>query len=442
MDIPEPCERLRLALLKVLTQLRLMAGTTISHDKAPRYRQAEHHPKGDRLLIELQELIRSSRESIVGVAREIDPLQSGPPGRWTSELNQTLANLDALSIRGGWRVSAIYPEEFSRAEKAIHACQCYLATADYSARPAQFSTDREFMKRALNLARSCVTEAGRSDPSPKVGAVLVSNGVVIGEAFRGEGDGRGDHAEYILLEKKLKNDTRVAGSTLYTTLEPCTHRSPNKTPCADRIIERRIKKVCIGVLDPDHRVLGKGHTKLQEARIEVGVFDSDIALEIMDLDRDFRRHRKQQTSQSPTPTHSPSDQNSLVGQIKTLSGVRDHIAKLRMDLPKRKAQLSADAYSHHLETMFVAAGSALQRARPIGVFDEYVDLLNILDAVDQRQYAWQSGNLARDRFHGFWYWINGRDDPGFDHRGEYQPYALMRLEEIVDRAINERMETF
>src|ERR1039458_7468900 len=85
-------------------------------------------------------------------------------------------------------------------------------------------TDRVFMELAIALARRCENEPGKV--SPKVGAAVVRNGLVMGEAFRGE-LAPGDHAEFTLLEKKL-SDGSLAGSTLYTTLEPCTTRNTPK----------------------------------------------------------------------------------------------------------------------------------------------------------------------------------------------------------------------
>lgn len=145
--------------------------------------------------------------------------------------------------------------------------------------------DRKFARLALDEARKSVPEKdGRAHPL--VGAIVVRDGSVLATAHRGEAEG--NHAEYIALERKL-GDTGVAGATVYTTLEPCTTRNHPKIPCADRLIERKVKRVVIGMLDPDPRITGRGQRKLRSANIITDFFPHDLMTEVEDLNREFTR---------------------------------------------------------------------------------------------------------------------------------------------------------
>lgn len=161
--------------------------------------------------------------------------------------------------------------------------------------PAKVS-DRKLMLRAIDLARRCRSEPGKI--SPNVGAIISRDGAVLGKAFRGE-RAPGQHAEFTLLEVKLA-DTTLAGATLFTTLEPCTSRNHPKIACADRIIERRIKRVVIGVLDPNHRIRGRGELRLRAAGIEIARFDPDLMPLIEELNRDFSREHTPGTQRRRT----------------------------------------------------------------------------------------------------------------------------------------------
>ncbi len=168
-------------------------------------------------------------------------------------------------------------------------------------------TDRECMLRAIELAKQCTTETGKV--SPKVGAVVMRDGIVLGEAYRGEMRA-GDHAEYTVLEKKLA-DTTLAGATLFTTLEPCTSRHETTIPCVDRIIERRLGKVFIGVIDPNKSVKGEGELRLREGGVQVARFDSDLMSIIEELNRDFTRQHRPAGRSGAKELLSVPDQESI-----------------------------------------------------------------------------------------------------------------------------------
>ena len=116
------------------------------------------------------------------------------------------------------------------------------------------------MQRAIALARK---GAGFVNPNPMVGCVIVKNGKIIGEGYH-EYYG-GFHAERNALTKNVAD---FQDATLYVTLEPCCHHGKTP-PCTDIIIEKCIKKVVVGLLDPNPLVAGKGISILQNAGIEV-----------------------------------------------------------------------------------------------------------------------------------------------------------------------------
>lgn len=154
--------------------------------------------------------------------------------------------------------------------------------------------DQEHMLLAIQEARRSRGEDERIHPN--VGAVVVRDGSVVGSACRGD-QGLGDHAEYSVLEKKLHKE-KLAGCTVYTTLEPCTTRNHPKLSCAERLIERRVTRVVIGMLDPDQRITGQGVLKLRQARIAVDLFPQELMSELEELNRDFTRDREKLSASS------------------------------------------------------------------------------------------------------------------------------------------------
>jgi pyrimidine deaminase RibD-like protein len=158
--------------------------------------------------------------------------------------------------------------------------------------------DRKFAQLAIEEARKSASEAdGRSHP--KVGAVVVRGNQVIAQAHRGEEPGC--HAEYIVLERKLADDSLV-DATVYTTLEPCTARNHPKVPCARRIAERKVKRVVIGTLDPNPSITGRGQLMLREANIITDLFPHDLMSQVEELNRDFTRQYRTAAADAPIIT--------------------------------------------------------------------------------------------------------------------------------------------
>ena len=174
-------------------------------------------------------------------------------------------------------------------------------------------TDRVFEELAVQEARRSVAEDQR--PHPRVGAVVVKDGKVVSQAHRGENPKC--HAEFIALEGKLADDL-VAGATVYTTLEPCTARTHPKIPCAQRLIERRVARVFIGMLDPNPDIQGFGIRALNDAGIETQFFPRDLQSQIEDLNREFIRAQKEKpprASAVAAKASSEPEENPKVAEI-------------------------------------------------------------------------------------------------------------------------------
>jgi diaminohydroxyphosphoribosylaminopyrimidine deaminase/5-amino-6-(5-phosphoribosylamino)uracil reductase len=122
--------------------------------------------------------------------------------------------------------------------------------------------DRALMQRCLELARRAI---GRTAPNPMVGAVVVKNGEIVGEGWH-PGAGQ-PHAEVFALQAA---GTAAHDATVYVSLEPCNHygRTP---PCTEALIKAGVKRVVVGMVDPDPRVSGGGIARLKAAGIAVMV---------------------------------------------------------------------------------------------------------------------------------------------------------------------------
>ncbi len=123
-----------------------------------------------------------------------------------------------------------------------------------------------------------------SRPNPWVGAVIVAQS---GEIFEGSTSRvGGPHAEVVTIRAAEK---LTVGATIYTTLEPCDHTG-RTGPCTQAIIDAQIKRVVVGIVDPDEKVSGRGIARLREAGItvELGVLADQITAQLAP----YIHHRK------------------------------------------------------------------------------------------------------------------------------------------------------
>jgi pyrimidine deaminase RibD-like protein len=134
-----------------------------------------------------------------------------------------------------------------------------------------------FMRRAVDLGKLSIEEPGRTSRAPRVGVVLARGNDLLGESYRGE-TGASRHAEFGLFDR-LK-DADLSGSTLYTTLEPCSRRNHPKVPCARWTIDRGVSTVYIGIYDPNPAIYREGWHMLGDAGVDRWDFPSELRAEI------------------------------------------------------------------------------------------------------------------------------------------------------------------
>jgi diaminohydroxyphosphoribosylaminopyrimidine deaminase/5-amino-6-(5-phosphoribosylamino)uracil reductase len=165
--------------------------------------------------------------------------------------------------------------------------------------------DEQYMHMALRLAAKA---KGRTSPNPMVGAVVVKDGKVISRGYhRKAGE---PHAEAIALKKAGRT---ARGATLYVTLEPCSHTKKRTPPCTPLVIQSGVKRVVVGMVDPNPHVSGGGIKAIETAGIEVvtGVLEA----EARKLNEAFIKHV---TKKLPFVTLKIAQ--TLDGKIATSSG--------------------------------------------------------------------------------------------------------------------------
>ena len=128
----------------------------------------------------------------------------------------------------------------------------------------------KYIRRCIELAKNGL---GTTYPNPLVGSVIVHNGKIIGEGWHKKSGE--PHAE-VNAVNSVKDKSLLKESTIYVSLEPCSHFGKTP-PCCDLIIENGIPNVVIGTVDPNIKVAGNGIKKLIEAgaTVTVGILEKE-----------------------------------------------------------------------------------------------------------------------------------------------------------------------
>lgn len=129
------------------------------------------------------------------------------------------------------------------------------------------------MLRCIQLGKKGL---GTTAPNPMVGSVIVHKNEIIGEGYTSPYGGA--HAEVNAINS-VKDKELLSNSTLYVSLEPCSHFGKTP-PCTHLIIEHKIREVFIGLQDPHDKVAGKGIKKLEESgcKVTVGILEEECRI--------------------------------------------------------------------------------------------------------------------------------------------------------------------
>jgi diaminohydroxyphosphoribosylaminopyrimidine deaminase/5-amino-6-(5-phosphoribosylamino)uracil reductase len=236
-------------------------------------------------------------------------------------------------------------------------------------------SDEAYIERAIELARR---GSGLVSPNPMVGAVVVSEGAIVGEGFH-EGPGL-PHAEIMALNHAGE---RARGATLYTSLEPCDHygRTP---PCTEAIVRAGIARVVSATRDPNPVVDGQGIRTLRAHGVEVR--EGILADEADRLNKAFAKHVR-----TGMPFVIWKAAASLDGKVAARDGTSRWITgeAARADVHRLRAW--ADA-------IVVGAGTALDDDPELTVRDrDYRGRPPIRVLVDGRGRVGPSGHLFDDQ---------------------------------------------
>jgi diaminohydroxyphosphoribosylaminopyrimidine deaminase/5-amino-6-(5-phosphoribosylamino)uracil reductase len=146
--------------------------------------------------------------------------------------------------------------------------------------------DHDHLDRAIELAEFGL---GRVHPNPMVGALLVRDGVVLGEGWHEEHGSA--HAEVNAIAAAAACGVPLTGATLYVSMEPCCHHGKTP-PCTDAVLAAGITRVVVGSDDPSAKASGRGLGILRDEGVDVEVADGEMARRARLVNQAFRKHAR------------------------------------------------------------------------------------------------------------------------------------------------------
>jgi diaminohydroxyphosphoribosylaminopyrimidine deaminase/5-amino-6-(5-phosphoribosylamino)uracil reductase len=200
-------------------------------------------------------------------------------------------------------------------------------------------THEKYMSLAVSLAKKA---EGMTSPNPLVGALVVSKGKIIGKGYHKKAGL--PHAEIEAFRDAEKKEKDLMGSTLYVTLEPCCHTEKKTPPCTGSIIEKGVREVIVGTLDPNPKVSGNGVKTLRHMGIEVrtGVLEEKAR----DLNESYNKYIA-----TGTPFTTLKLAATLDGKIATHTGDSKWIGSEAQRKMAHRLRNKADAVMVGIETL-------------------------------------------------------------------------------------------
>ena len=210
---------------------------------------------------------------------------------------------------------------------------------------------KEYMKLAVEVMKKSISERKKKAPKPYVGAVLVFPDGTVKTAYRGEYR-EGDHAEYILLDKKNRNRD-LSGCWLFATLEPCAPGARNipKISCAERIVNARISDVWFGIEDKNPKVDHGGIDHMVDNDVKVHQFAPEFHREIEEINKEFMKWANMKNDEAKAKKLKPQDYLNERVAATNLDSLSDIALQKFLTESKRNFKPRSDEFLQELKEM-------------------------------------------------------------------------------------------